>query len=77
MIEQTPMDKPEEKPDDAPKEAPAITTNVTGTGSDAFGLSGGSGHGGTGGGGGSHSRFGWYASAVQRPSSRRSAATMC
>lgn len=67
MIEQTPMDKPDEKPEDAPKDpAPAITTNVTGTGSDAFGL-GGSGRGGSGtGGGGAHSRFGWYAGQVQR-----------
>jgi periplasmic protein TonB len=66
MIEQTPMDKPEEKPDDAPKDPPAITTNVTGTGSDAFGLSAGGGRGGSGGGGGGGSRFGWYAGQVQR-----------
>jgi TonB family protein len=67
MIDQTPMDKPEEKPDDAPKDpAPAITTNVTGTGSDAFGLAAGGGKGGTGGGGGARSRFGWYAGQVQR-----------
>ena len=68
MIEQTPMDKPEEKPDEAPKDvAPAITTNVTGNGSDAFGLSGGrGGSGGTGGSGGARSRFGWYATQVQR-----------
>ena len=67
MIEQTPMDHPEDKPE-APKDAtPAVTTNVTGTGSDAFGLSGGKGGGGGGGGGGgSHSRFGWYATQVQR-----------
>ncbi len=66
MMEQTPMDKPEEKPDDAPKDpAPAITTNVTGTGSDAFGLGGGGGRGGTGGEGGARSRFGWYAGQVQ------------
>jgi periplasmic protein TonB len=65
MIEQTPMDKPEEKPDDAPKEAPAITTNVTGSGSDGFGLGGGGGGGSSGGGGGVRSRFGWYAGKVQ------------
>jgi len=67
MIEQSPMDKPEDKPDDAPKDpSPAITTNVTGTGSDAFGLSGGGGRGSGSGGGGPHSRFGWYAGQVQR-----------
>jgi TonB family protein len=67
MLEQTPMDKPEEKPDDAPKDpAPAITTNLTGTGSDAFGLSAGGGGGGGTGGGGARSRFGWYAGQVQR-----------
>jgi len=66
MIEQTPMDKPEDKPDDAPKDAPAITTNVTGSGSDAFGLGGGGGRSGSGGDGGTRSRFGWYASQVQR-----------
>jgi outer membrane biosynthesis protein TonB len=66
MIEQAPMDKPEEKPDDAPKEAPAITTNVTGSGNDGFGLSAGGGRGGSGGGGGGGSRFGWYAGQVQR-----------
>lgn len=68
MIEQTPMDKPEDKPEDAPKDpSPAITTNVTGNGSDAFGLSGGGGGGsGSGGGGGARSRFGWYAGQVQR-----------
>lgn len=67
MIEQTPMDRPEDKPE-APKDAaPAVTTNVTGTGSDAFGLSGGKGGAvGGSGGGGSHSRFGWYATQVQR-----------
>ena len=44
MIEQSPMDKPEDKPEEAPKDAaPAITTNVTGTGSDAFGLAAGGG----------------------------------
>src|SRR5208282_5242946 len=47
--------------------APAITTNVTGTGSDAFGLSGsGRAGSGTSGGDGAHSRFGWYAGQVQR-----------
>jgi TonB family protein len=66
MIEQTPMDRMEEKPDDAPKDAPAISTNVTGSGSDAFGLSGGGGGRGGGGGGGPHSRFGWYAGQVQQ-----------
>lgn len=66
MIDQTPMDKPEDKPD-APKDSsPAITTNVTGTGSDAFGLGGGAGGNGAGGRGGPHSRFGWYAGQVQR-----------
>ncbi len=66
MIEQTPMDKPEDKPE-APKDsAPAVTTNVVGNGSDAFGLSPGSGGGRSGGGSGPHSRFGWYAGQVQR-----------
>ena len=67
MEEQTPVDPQEAKPDDAPKDAPsAVTTSLTGPGSDAFGLSGGS--GGGGGGGGSsrpRSRFGWYAAQVQ------------
>ena len=68
MIEQEPINPQEDKPDDRPKDsAPAVTTNVTGTGSDAFGL-GGPGKGGGGGGdsGGHHSRFGWYAGEVQR-----------
>jgi len=67
MIEQEPVNPQEDKPDNSPKNsAPAVTTNVTGTGSDAFGLGGpGSGRGG-GGGGGHHSRFGWYAGEVQR-----------
>jgi outer membrane biosynthesis protein TonB len=67
MVEQTPMDRLEEKPDDAPKDpSPAISTNVTGSGSDAFGLSGGGGGRGAGGGGGPHSHFGWYAGQVQQ-----------
>jgi hypothetical protein len=68
MIEQEPINQQEDKPDDRPKDsAPAVTTNVTGTGSDAFGLSGPGSGGGTGGGGGGHrSRFGWYAGEVQR-----------
>jgi protein TonB len=66
MIEQTPMDQPEDKPD-APKDpGPALTTNVVGSGSDAFGLGSGSGGGGSGGRSGPHSRFGWYAGQVQR-----------
>jgi outer membrane biosynthesis protein TonB len=67
MIQQDPIDQHEDKPDDAPKDAaPAITTNVTGNGSDAFGLGGPGSGGGSGGGGGHHSRFGWYAGEVQR-----------
>jgi protein TonB len=66
MIEQTPMDKPEDKPEPPKDAAPALTTNVVGTGTDAFGLgAGGGGGGGSGGSGGSHSRFGWYAGKVQ------------
>jgi len=67
MIDQTPMDQREEKPDDAPKDpSPAISTNVTGSGSDAFGLSGGRGGSGGGGSGHARSRFGWYAGQVQQ-----------
>jgi TonB family protein len=68
MLAQTPVDAPETKPDNTPKAGPSgPTTNLTGPGSDAFGLGrggGGGGYGGTGGGGGS--RFGWFAGEVQR-----------
>jgi outer membrane biosynthesis protein TonB len=68
MIEQTPMDQPEDKPDDSPKAAPSLTTSLVGPGSDGFGLSKGNGGGfGAGGGGGRRgSRFGWYASEIQK-----------
>jgi hypothetical protein len=69
MVEQEPIDQPEPKPDDRPKDpAPAaVTTSLTGPGSDGFGL-GAAGSGGLlggGGGNGRHSRFGWYAGEVQ------------
>jgi TonB family protein len=70
MIEQTPVDEPEQKPDDSPKDAaPALTTGLTGSGSDGFGLGvdrGGRGFGNGGGGGGPRSRFGWFAGEVQK-----------
>jgi outer membrane biosynthesis protein TonB len=68
MMEQTPVDDPEPKPDNSPKEAaPALTTNVTGSGNDGFGLGAGGSGGEFGGGGGRpRSRFGWYAGEVQR-----------
>jgi TonB family protein len=66
MIEQAPMDKPEDKPDDPKDVAPALTTSLTGPGSDGFGVA--AGHTGTGGTGGQTrgSQFGWYAGEVQR-----------
>jgi outer membrane biosynthesis protein TonB len=68
MVEQAPMDQPENKPDDRPKDsAPALSTSMTGPGSDGFGLAGGNGGGvGRGGSGGGGSRFGWYAGEVQK-----------
>jgi len=66
MIDQTPMDKPEDKPEEPKDNQPAVTTNIVGSGSDAFGLGAGGGRGGSGGGSGPHSRFGWYAGQVQR-----------
>ncbi len=69
MVEQTPIDSPEPKPDDAPKDpSPALTTNLTGSGSDGFGLSRGNGmgYGGDGAARRARSRFGWFAGEVQK-----------
>jgi TonB family protein len=67
MVEQQPMDQPEDKPDDSPKDSPALTTSLTGPGNDGFGLGKGNGGGYGSGGEGHHgSRFGWYATEVQR-----------
>lgn len=68
MVEQTPIDQPEDKPDDSPKDSPALTTSLVGPGSDGFGLGKGNGGGyGSGGSGGSHgSKFGWYATEIQK-----------
>jgi hypothetical protein len=70
-MEQTPVDSQEEKPAETPPDtAPVLGTNITGNGPpDGFQLgknTGGSFIGGGGGGKSGGSRFGWYASQVQR-----------
>lgn len=73
MVEQEPVAE-EEKPPEAPspEQPPSdLTTNLKGDGGNNFGLSQGSGRGGsggngTGGGGLGGSKWGWYASGIQR-----------
>jgi len=65
MIEQAPVDDKEDKPD-TPPEAPAVTTNLTGTGPDPFGLKAGSGGSSSlGSSSAQRSKYGWYAAQVQ------------
>lgn len=67
MVEQAPVEENEEKPDDKPKEAPpALGTGIKGSGTDSFGLRGGSGPA-LGGDArrSSGSKWGWYAGQVQ------------
>jgi outer membrane biosynthesis protein TonB len=66
MVEQTPLDHPEDKPEEPKDPQPALTTSLTGPGSDGFGLGHGNGGGGDGGRQSRGSKFGWYAGEVQR-----------